>query len=465
MIKFYHGGEKLSEETRGTKILRGEPKKAIIKLSIPLMIAMLVQSIYNLIDGIWVAGLGPQALAAIGLFFPVFMVFIAIAAGISVGASSVVAQKIGEKDKNAADTAASVSMFLSLIMGIIITFVFALSIKLILKLVGAKAETLKLSLEYAMILIYSIVLLMFNNVANGILRGEGDTKRAMLAIATGSFLNILLDPVFIYVLKLGIKGAAIATVISIGVSTSLIGYWLFWRRDTYVSLKLSFDTQILKQILKIGIPASLAQITMSIAVYVLNIFVIEAGGDYGIAVFTSSWRVINFGTVPLIGIAMAVTSVTGAAFGERNIQKLETAHIYAVKIGLLIGTSIMTIILIFSPYIAKIFTYSKGGSGIYNDLVAALRVMSLFLPGVPFGMFTSSMFQGINQGFKSLLATILRTIVMQVVFSWFFVCILNFDLLGVWFGVVLGNAFSAFITFSWGKFVVKKLKEELAKVY
>ncbi|MDI3473116.1 MAG: hypothetical protein PWQ48_1397 [Thermotogaceae bacterium] len=454
----------MPEETRGTKILRGDPKKAIIKLSIPLMIAMLVQSIYNLADGIWVAGLGPQALAAIGLFFPIFMILIAIAAGISVGASSVVAQKVGEKNKSGADTAASISMLLSLIIGIIITFVFALSIKPILKLVGAQAETLNLSLEYAMILIYSIVLLMFNNVANGILRGEGDTKRAMIAIAAGSFLNILLDPIFIYVLKLGVKGAAVATVISIGVSTFLIGRWLFWKKDTYVSFKLSFDSQILKQILKIGIPASLAQITMSVAMYVLNIFVIAAGGDYGIAIFTSAWRVINFGTVPLIGMAMAVTSVTGAAFGERNIQKLETAHVYAVKIGLLIGVGIMSIILIFSPYIAKIFTYSKGGSSIYNDLVVALRVMSLFLPGTPFGMFTSSMFQGIGQGFKSLLATILRTIVMQVVFSWFFVYILNLGLLGVWLGIVLGNASSAFITFSWGRFVVKGLREKLLEV-
>jgi len=427
------------------------------------MLAMLVQTIYNLADGIWVAGLGPQALAAIGLFFPIFMIIISLAAGIGVGASSVVSQKIGERDKTGADVAASVSMLLSVIIGLMGIAVFLPAVPSILGFAGARGETLNLTLEYSVVLIYSMPLLMFNNVANGVLRGEGDAKRAMIAIAAGSLLNIALDPLFIYVFGFGIKGAAYATVLSIAVSSFLISFWLFFKKDTYVSFHLGWNWEILKRILKIGIPASLAQAMMSIAIYILNVFAVKAGGDYGVAVFTSAWRVVNFGTVPLIGMAMAVTSVTGAAFGERNGEKLETAHLYAVKLGFFIGLVVMLAILVFAPFIAKAFTYSQEGERIYSELVRALRVLSLFLPGVPFGMFTSSMFQGVGQGLKSLAVTIMRTVIMQVLFSWLFVFVLKAGLMGVWWGIVLGNATSAFITFNWGRFTVKHLKRDFQK--
>ncbi|WP_255408720.1 MATE family efflux transporter [Thermotoga sp. SG1] len=425
-----------------------------------MMLAMLVQTIYNLADGIWVAGLGPQALAAIGLFFPIFMIIISLAAGIGVGASSVVSQKIGERDKTGADVAASVSMLLSVIIGLIGIAVFLPTVPSILGFAGARGGTLNLALEYSVVLIYSMPLLMFNNVANGVLRGEGDAKRAMIAIAAGSLLNIALDPLFIYVFGFGIKGAAYATVLSIAVSSFLISFWLFFKKDTYVSFHLGWNWEILKKILKIGIPASLAQAMMSIAIYVLNVFAVKAGGDYGVAIFTSAWRVVNFGTVPLIGMAMAVTSVTGAAFGERNGEKLETAHLYAVKLGFFIGLVVMLAILVFAPFIAKAFTYSQEGESIYSELVRALRVLSLFLPGVPFGMFTSSMFQGVGQGLKSLAVTIMRTVIMQVLFSWLFVFVLKAGLMGVWWGIVLGNATSAFITFTWGRITVNRLKKE-----
>lgn len=450
----------MERETRGTKLLRGDPRKAIIKLSIPMMLAMLVQTIYNLADGIWVAGLGPQALAAIGLVFPLFMVIIALAAGVGVGASSVVAQKIGEKNKAGADTAASLSMVLSVIIGVIATFLLLPSIGSILKFAGASGETLDFAMDYATVLVYAITLLMFNNVANGVLRGEGDAKRAMFAIAAGSLLNIALDPVFIYVLGLGVKGAAYATVLSIAISTLLIAYWLYFKKDTYVTFHCRWDSNILRQILRIGIPASLAQISMSVAIYVLNVFAVKAGGDYGVAVFTSAWRVVNFGTVPLIGMAMAVTSVTGAAFGERNGGKLETAYLYAVKLGLLIGVVVTLVILVLAPFIARIFTYSEAGANIYDDLVKALRLLSLFLAGVPFGMFTSSMFQGIGQGEKSLVVTVMRTIIMQILFSWLFVFTMEMELVGVWAGIVIGNATSACITFVWGRFTVNRLKQD-----
>ncbi|WGS65558.1 MATE family efflux transporter [Marinitoga aeolica] len=452
----------MENETKGTLLLKGDPKIAIRKLSLPMILAMLVQTLYNLVDGIWVAGLGSNALAAIGLFFPIFMIIIALASGLGIGASSEISRKIGEKNKEGADSAAIISILLAIGLGLTTAIILLITIKPILQSIGADGKTLKLTLDYAYILIIFSPLLMFNNVSNGILRGEGDAKKAMYAITAGSLLNIFLDPLFIYGFKLGIKGAAYATVISFSISSFLIIYWMFIKRNTYLNITFkdyTYDNNILKNILKVGIPASLSQISMSIAIFVLNVFAVKAGGDLGVAIFTSSWRIINFGTVPLIGITMAVTTVTGAAYGQRNGEKLSTAHLYSIKFGLIISFIVMITIFIFAPQIAKIFTYSKDGSLIYNDLVKALRVMSLFLPGVPFGMFTSSMFQGIGHGAKSLIVSINRTIIMQVLFSWLYVFIFKIGLSGVWWGIVTGNAVSSVITFTWGRMTIKKLRQ------
>lgn len=445
------------QETRGTAILRGDPKKAVVKLSVPMMLAMLVQTVYNLVDGVWVAGLGPQALAAVGLFFPVFMIVLSLAMGVGVGASAVVAKKVGERDKKGADAAATTAVFLALAIGTVTTFVSLSTVGPLLKTTNASPEVLGLSLDYAKVLLLSLTPLMFNNVTNGVLRGEGNATKAMYAMTVGSLLNVVLDPIFIYSLGMGVKGAAYATVISILVSTAMISYWFFVKRDTYVNVnfkRFRLPAEVLRDILKVGIPASLAQISMFVATFVLNAFAVKAGGDEGVAVFSSAWRIVSFGTVPMQGIAMAVTSVVGTAYGERNVKKMKEAYLFSVKLGFLLGVLVTVCIAIFSPFIAKLFTYSKSGASIHADLVKALRILSLFLPGVPFGMFTSSMFQGIGQGGKSLAITLLRTVVMQVVFSWIFVSVLGAGLVGVWWGIVVGNVSSAVISFNWGRYTL-----------
>ncbi|MCS7174827.1 MATE family efflux transporter [Pseudothermotoga sp.] len=447
---------------KGVATLLGDPKKAILKLSTPMMFAMLMQTLYNLADAVWVAGLGPNALAAVGAFFPIFMIILSFATGLGIGTNAVVSQKIGAKDKNAAENAAKVSIILVLILGGTITILSLLLIKPALMLMKLSDEAFQLSLKYSYVVLLFTVIFMFTNIANAIFRAEGDAKRAMLVITTGSVLNIVLDPIFIYPLKLGVLGAAYATVVSASVGLWMSLYWFFFRRNTYLNLdfkKTHLDFSILWKILVIGIPASLAQLSMSVAIFILNRFAAIAAGAKGIAVFTSAWRIINFGTIPMLGISAAVTSVTGAAFGARDPEKLEKAHLFAIKLGFIIGISVMAVIQIFSKQIAYLFTYSKDGSAIFSDIVHALVILSLFLPGTPFGMFTSAMFQGIGHGIKSLIVTVFRTIILQVFFCWLFVNILHIGVSGVWWGIVIGNLTNAVVAFNWGRSVIKKLRQ------
>lgn len=452
----------MSEEiTQGVKILLGDPRKAVLKLSFPMMVGMLSSALYNIIDGIWVAGLGHEALTAIGLFFPLFMIVISLSSGIGIGGSSAVSRSIGEKNQQKASLVAMHTLLIGIFLGVLLTLFLIFYLKDIFNIIGAKGESVRLALSYGKLIALSSVFLAFSHIGSGILRGEGDTNRAMYALILGAGLNAILDPLFIYYFRLGVEGAALATLVSIFISSLLIGYWLFFPNNTYVKIKFDhfrFKKKILGEILSVGIPACFAQFSMAAAMFILNIIVVKTGGDQGVAVFTSAWRIIMLGTVPLLGVAIGVTAVSGASYGAKDIVKLKESYLYAIKAGFIFEATIAFLVIIFAPKIALIFTYSQKSYAIYEDLVKALRLLVLFLPATPLGFLTSAMFQGINKGINSLIVTILRTIVMQVLFSYFLGVILKWGLTGVWLGIVMGNLTATVITFSWGRAVIRNLK-------
>ncbi len=456
--------------TQGVKHLLGDPKKAILKLSIPMIIGMLAQALYNIVDGIWVAGLGADALAAVGLFFPFFMIIMAVSAGIGIGGSSAISRRIGQRNKKAADNTADHTIILGILVGLALSLPFLPFLEKIFSFMGVKGNITQMSSDYARVLFGGAVFIFFSNIASAILRGEGDMKSAMYAMLLGTGLNVVLDPIFIYTFDMGVVGAAWATLTSIVVSAILLFYWLFVKSDTYVKIKLKefhLNKGIIKEIFNVGIPASLAQLSMSISMVFLNLVVIKAGGTDGIAVFTSGWRIVMLGIIPLLGIAMGVTAVTGAAYGARNPEKLNIAYMYAIKIGILAELAVAIMIVLFAPQIAFIFTYSKGAACIADNLLIFLRWLALFCHTVPLGMLSSAMFQGVGRGRTALFVTILRTIILQVPVAYIFGISFGFGLTGVWLGIVIGNAIAASIALILGILFVKsfsKAKDRTAQV-
>jgi len=446
--------------TEQIKILLGEPKKAILKLSIPIMIGMLMQALYNLTDGIWVAGLGSKALAAIGLFFPFFMVIMAIGAGVGIGGSSAVSRKIGAGAKQDAENTALHTFIIALVVSVMLFLLAFPFIDKIFNGLSGNGEVGSMAADYAKILFAGAIIIVLTNIANVILRGEGNAKKAMYGLILGAGLNIVLDPIFIYWFGLGVRGAAIATLISFTASFLLFAYWLFVKKDIYLDLsfkKFNFDKNILKEILWVGIPSALAQFSMSLSMIFLNIIIVITGGTNGVAIFTSGWRIIMLGTIPLIGMAAGVTAVTGAAYGAKNRKKLKIAYFYAIKISILIELAIAIFVFTFAPALSSLFTYSEGSAEIYNSLVDFLRITCLFYLAVPLGMLTSAMFRGIGKGVNSLITTILRTFVFQLSAAYLLGIILGLGLIGIWWGIAVGNLCAAVITFMWGKLTVNKI--------
>jgi putative MATE family efflux protein len=437
--------------TEGVRTLTGDPRRAIRRLAWPMIVAMSAQTLYNLADGIWVSGLGPAALSAVGFFFPFFFLGLALSNGIGVGVGAAISRRIGARDKEGADAVAAHGIVLMLFAVAVYTGPLLLLARPLFALMGAGAA-LDLCLAYSHVMFAGAILLFFGNVAGAILRSEGDAKRAMRALMAGAFLNILLDPLFIYVLGWGVAGAAWASLVSRALVALVLARWLFLRKDTYVTFRFRgfrFRGEILRDIARVGVPASVSHMSMFLMAFAITTIVAAVGGTAGVAVYTTGWRVVSLAILPMLGIATAVTAVCGAAWGARDPGRARTAYLYALRLGVGIEVVIALVTLALAPLLALAFTWSQRSMGIQADLVEFLRIIWVLYPTVAFGMLSSAMFQGVGRGSTALAMTLLRTLVFTVPFAWFLGVLLEGGLLGVWAGMVLAGVVYSPIALGW----------------
>lgn len=445
------------QATKGVDILLGDPKKAVVKLSIPLIVAMSVQTIYSLTDTFWVSGLGADALAAVGFSFPFFVIQMALTSGLGVGGGAAISRRIGARDKAGMDNVAVHTYVIMFILTVALT-VFGLAFVTDLFMYSGAGETTELGVSYARVIFAGSFVFFFANVSNSILRSEGDSKRAMQSMILGSVMNVVLDPIFIYTLGLGVAGAALATVVSFGFSGLLMFYWFFIKKDTYVSFRFrafKFDRAIVADIFRVGIPSSVEQVALAMTALLMNLIIVNISNTDGVAVYATAWRVASIAVAPLIGVSISVVSISGAAFGEKNSKKAQDALIYATKVGFFVEALIGIIVFVFAPEIAAIFTQAETAARIAPELTKLLRIMTVFYPAVTFGMLSASLFQGAGKGTSALIATLLRSLILTPLFALLFAYEFGWGLTGVWWGLVAGTVIGSVVTFLWTQVYLK----------
>lgn len=447
---------------KNVEVMRGNPENAVKKLAIPIMISMLLTASYNIIDGIWVAGLGQAAIAGIGFVTPIFMILNGVSVGLGSGATSSISRFVGAKNHEGASQSASHAMLIFLVASIILSIIFLIIQEPLLVSYGASGESLSEALKYSTPLFIGLIGFMFANGTSGILRGEGDMKRAMYAVIVSVIFNAILDPIFIYILNMGSAGASLATIVSSIASALVITYWILIKKDTYVDVNLKnfkYDSHITKDILKVGIPASMDMFVMSLAMSMYLIFISRISGEYGIAAFTSGQRLYLFAIMPLTAIGSAVAAVSGSAYGARNGDYLSRAHLYGVKFGIAFGTAVTLILVIFAPQLATLFAYTPETSVLVPEITRFLQVASLCLPLTAMGMSSSFFYQGIGKGTISLVWTIIREVIFTVGFTYLLGIVLNMGLLGIWIGLAVGRVLASILNFIYARYTIGKLKK------
>lgn len=448
------------EENENIEILRGDPKKALIKIAIPMVFALLLISFNNIIDRIWVAGLGTDVLAAIGFVSPLFMIIIGMGNGLGAGSNSSISRFIGSKQKDDAGNSALHSLLIVTVVSILIPLVVLPFFDDIVVYMGA-GSVIGYARDYGIPILLGSFAFLFNLLFSSQLRAEGDMKKATFVMAAVEVLNMILDPIFIYVFDLGIKGAALATVVASIIPTLVAVYWLFIKKNTYINYNVrnfKYHSSYIRDILIVGIPASLEEFIISMVNIILNSMLVIVSGTSIIAAFNISFIILQLGMMPCIAIGTSAITVAGVAYGAKEYDKVKTTCHYGIKISLMIATIITVLIVLFAPQLAMLFTYNQANNGLYNLIIDVLRIVSVFLIITPVGGICAMVFQGMGKGTISLLLTIVRELVFVVLLSYLFGILLNFGVNGVLNGFIMGLIIGSAISLIVFELFIRKVK-------
>lgn len=449
----------LSDDSANVDVMLGNPKKALLKMSVPLIVSLLISSFYNLIDAAWVSGLGADALAGVGFFTPIFMVLVGFGNGLGAGASFAISKYIGEDDKIKADNASIHSILLDIIISIILTVVLLIFLNPILNVMGA-GETIGYATDYGMIILAGSIFIILSNALYGIFRGEGDSKRPMYAMIASAILNIVLDPIFIYNFNLGVRGAAIATLVSAIFVILILIYWFYVKKDTYLKPYLTnftFKKDISTDIVKVGIPASIQLLNNAFFAAVFSALLVYVGSTDSVAVYSTGWRVVIITTTPLLAIGTALISVIAANFGAKNYKNIQIAHRYAMKVSLVIAVIVMILTNLFASDIASVFASAGSSARISAELTSFIAWIVIYYPTMAVGVPSTYVFQGIGKGVTAMFQTIMRETGFTLFFAVLFGVVLNYGVWGAWMGIVLGEILSNNLTGIWADWQIKKL--------
>ena len=449
----------IMEMNENVEMITGDPKKAINKLAWPLIASMLLIFLNNIIDSIWVAGLGPGPLAAIGYVTPLFMVLVGFGNGIGAGATSLISRYIGAEKKDDANNAAIHSAILSVAISLALTVFFLLVLESLLKIMGA-SEVMGYAMDYGIIIFAFTAPILIPPIFGGAFRAEGDVKRATLPIAMVAVVNMILDPIFIYVFGWGISGAALATGLAPLVGLFMMLYWIFIKKDTYLSYNrkdFHNNFKMYKDILVVGIPASLEQLIMAALAVTVNYMLTLVSGSVAVAVYTAGWRIISLGLLPAIGVGTAAITVAGVAYGAKKYENIRTACRYSVKLGLISSIIVCILLFVFANQVAFIFSYSEASSHLEPLIASFIQLMCLFILYVPFGASAGNVFQGLGKGTTSFILTTFREFVLVLIFAYLLGFVFNMGERGIYYGMLLGGFLGSVIAYGYIELYVDRL--------
>ena len=447
------------EMNENVEMITGDPKKAINKLAWPLIASMLLIFLNNIIDSIWVAGLGPDPLAAIGYVTPLFMVLVGFGNGIGAGATSLISRYIGAEKRDDANNAAIHSAILSIVVSAVLTVIALLILESLLKIMGA-SSVLNYAMDYGMIIFAFTAPILIPPIFGGAFRAEGDIKRATLPIAIVAVINMILDPIFIYVFGWGISGAAFATGLAPCFGLLMMLYWIFIKKDTYLSYNrkdFHNNLNMYKDILSVGIPASLEQLIMAALAVTVNYMLTLVSGSVAVAVYTAGWRLISLGLLPAIGVGTAAITVSGVAYGAKKYENIRTALRYSVKLGLISSIVVCILLFVFANQLAYIFSYSEASAPLLPLIASFIQLMCLFILYVPFGASAGNVFQGLGKGTTSFILTTFREFVLVLIFAYLFGFVFNMGENGIYYGMLLGGFLGSVIAYGYIEIYVDRL--------
>ncbi|AGX43152.1 MATE family efflux transporter [Clostridium saccharobutylicum] len=444
----------MQSNSKNIRIMKkGKVSKALLTLGIPIIIGMLINCSYNVIDAYFTSTLGINQVGAISVIFPLIMAISGIGIGIGAGAGSYISRLLGKKDDYKANITASTAVCSSIIAGIVITIFTIAFLDKILLAIGATETILPFAKEYGSIYISFSVLSILNITMNNIMAAQGEGKISMTAMIIGAIANTILAPIFIFELNLGIKGAAIATVIAQGITSSFYVWYAVSKSYLRISIhNISFQKEICIETLKVGVPTILFTLLSSTSVGLINIKASMYGSEQ-VAAMGIVTRVFAIATHIVFGYSKGLQPIVGYNYGAKNYKRLNEI----MKVSLIQATVFCfiatTLMIICSNQIMSIFS---------NDyLVKNTGNLALKVNGIAFLTFGIQMvfatfFLSLGKGREGGILSICRQGIMFIPVILILPSLIGFN--GVIYSQAIADLLTTILTIIFAFDLVKKLK-------
>lgn len=441
------------------------PRKSLWKLTIPMMLSLLVNSIYILVDTYFVGSRlgadGTAALSALGYVMPFYFIIMGITFGISSGITTLIAQYAGEKNRELSSLTAQNSLLIAIaiaLLNIIFSFFFGAQA---ISFQGADAKVLELALDYFYVMAYGSIFLIFGIFLRGVIIGEGESIIPMIALGIGTILNIILDPFFIDFF--GIKGAAYATLISQFVVILIFLYYIFFKEITFSSFSfknfsLRFDLWF--KIFDLGIPSSISMFIMSFGLFIMNTILID---DAHVAGYNIANRIENFITLTLISISSSLVTVIGMFYGAKKYRLIKPIIKYTTFWAMTIGAIFSVLCFLFMDRVAPIFFPSNDIVDIsmkksaIDSTIDYYKFMAISYPFVGLTMVSSRAMQAIGVAWPMMIITFSRVIVLQCSLCYVFIILFEKDVYWAWIAISISCILAGIIAYFMRLYFINKL--------
>ncbi|MGL4868140.1 MAG: MATE family efflux transporter [Cetobacterium sp.] len=424
----------------------GDIKKLLIKYSIPAIISMLVSALYNVVDRIFIGNMdeiGALAITGVGITMPIVTIALAFSMLVGIGATANISIKLGKQNRDGAEKILGNIITLSIILGVVITILGTIFRDPILTAFGASESTLKYAGEYIGVILYGTVFNIMGYALNSTIRADGSPKICSAIMVFSCFVNIILDPIFIFTLGLGIKGAAIATVLS-QVMTALLSFIYYMSKKSDLKIKkenLILDKYIVKVILAIGISPFTMQLATSMVQVINNNALKTYGGDLAIGAMATINAVALLCFMPVFGISQGAQPIIGYNFGAKQYSRMAETYKIAAWSGVIIFLASLFLIEVFPTQIVGLFNKNPE---IMKISIDGMKLYLVAMPAIGLGMAGSNYFLAIGEGkaamFLSLLRQVLLLIPLIIIFS------KMYGLTGVWIAQPICDVIAATVT-------------------
>lgn len=438
----------MNDITPENKMASMPMKKLLFTMALPMMLSMMIQALYNVVDSIFVAKISENALGAVSLAFPMQNFIIAVSAGTGIGINALLSKSLGQKNFELSNKISSVSLFLAFCGWILFCLIGIIFIDVYLEGQTDVQEIIDLGRIYLRICLFGSLGIFFQVISEKLLQSTSLTTHSMIVQGTGAIINIILDPILIFGLfgfpELGITGAALATVIG-QFSGAILGIYMNITKNKDISFSIKNalpNKEILKNIFSIALPSMLMMSIGSIMVFLLNM-ILSTFSSTAVVAFGACFKLYSFIMMPIFGITNSVIPIIAYNYGANNLDRIKQCFKYASICSAVFMSCGM---LVFLSIPAQLLSLFDASDEMLSIGIVALRIVSFSFPLISFNIICSSTFQSLGNGVYSLCVSIIRQ--LGVIIPVAYLLSLSGNLNIIWFAFpiaeVVGIAFSLF---------------------